>query len=127
MRSTNMISTTGLSPVIAAPTAAPTKAISEIGVSMTRPGPHSPMRPRGALARRALLVGEPVAQRLVTLVVAVEAIRHALDQAGTAAGAAARDRLVRGGEGRQHVLAVDGDARHAVGAGAVGDVVAGER
>ena len=35
----NMISTTGFRPQTAAPTAAPMKAISEIGVSMTRAGP----------------------------------------------------------------------------------------
>ena len=39
MKSMNMISATGRSPVIAAPTATPTKPFSEIGVRMTRPSP----------------------------------------------------------------------------------------
>jgi hypothetical protein len=46
MKSMNMISTIGRRPVIAAPTAAPTKPISAIGVSMTRPGPKRSCRPR---------------------------------------------------------------------------------
>ena len=40
-----MISTTGRSPSIAAPTPAPTKPSSEIGVSRTRSGPNSSSRP----------------------------------------------------------------------------------
>ena len=40
-----MISTIGRSPPIAAPTAAPTKPSSEIGVSRIRSGPNSPIRP----------------------------------------------------------------------------------
>ena len=39
MNSMNIISTTGFMPQTAAPTAAPMKAISEIGVSITRCGP----------------------------------------------------------------------------------------
>src|SRR5690606_29731805 len=42
----NMTSTTGLSPVIAAPTAAPTMAASEMGVSRTRSGPNLSSSPR---------------------------------------------------------------------------------
>src|SRR5579875_2439930 len=42
---TNMSSATGLSPVTAAPTAAPMKPISQIGVSMTRSGPKRWIRP----------------------------------------------------------------------------------
>ena len=45
-KSMNMISTTGLSPLIAAPTAAPTIAASEIGVSRTRSAPKRSSRPR---------------------------------------------------------------------------------
>ena len=37
----NISSTTGLRPVAAAPTAAPTNAASEIGVSRMRSGPNS--------------------------------------------------------------------------------------
>jgi len=40
-----MISTTGRSPSIAAPTPAPMKPSSEIGVSRTRSGPNSSSRP----------------------------------------------------------------------------------
>ena len=40
-----MISTIGRSPSIAAPTPAPTKPSSEIGVSRTRSGPNSSIRP----------------------------------------------------------------------------------
>ena len=40
-----MISTTGRSPSIAAPTPAPTKPSSEIGVSRTRSAPNSAIRP----------------------------------------------------------------------------------
>ena len=40
MKSENMISAIGLSPVIAAPMAAPMIACSEIGVSRTRNGPN---------------------------------------------------------------------------------------
>ena len=40
-----MISVTGLSPVIAAPTAAPTNALSVIGVSIILSGPNSDKRP----------------------------------------------------------------------------------
>ena len=43
-----MTSTTGRRPVIAAPTAAPTKPISAMGVSMTRSGPNSVISPRVA-------------------------------------------------------------------------------
>ena len=42
----NMISTTGLSPESAAPTAAPTIAASEIGVSRTRSAPNFASSPR---------------------------------------------------------------------------------
>src|SRR5258706_8023232 len=42
----NMSSTTGFRPVAAAPTAAPTKAASEIGVSRMRSAPNSSYRPR---------------------------------------------------------------------------------
>ena len=45
MKSMNMISTIGRSPVMAAPTAAPTKPISLIGVSMTRSSPKRSCRP----------------------------------------------------------------------------------
>ncbi len=48
-KSMNMISTTGLSPLIAAPTAAETMVASEIGVSRTRSGPKVSSRPRVAL------------------------------------------------------------------------------
>jgi hypothetical protein len=41
MKSMNCISATGRIPIIAAPTAAPTIAVSEIGVSMTRCSPNS--------------------------------------------------------------------------------------
>ncbi len=44
-----MISTTGRSPSIAAPTPAPTKPSSEIGVSRTRSGPNSSSRPAETL------------------------------------------------------------------------------
>ena len=40
-----MISTTGRRPIIAAPTPAPTKPASEIGVSRTRLGPYLSHRP----------------------------------------------------------------------------------
>ena len=42
---TNISSATGRRPVTAAPTAAPMKPISQIGVSMTRLGPNSWIRP----------------------------------------------------------------------------------
>src|ERR1700678_2670696 len=45
MKSPNMISTTGRSPVIAAPTATPVKPASEIGVSTTRAAPNSSTSP----------------------------------------------------------------------------------
>src|SRR5918996_4303827 len=45
-KSMNIISTTGLSPPMAAPTAAPTMAASEIGASLTRSGPKRSSRPR---------------------------------------------------------------------------------
>ena len=41
----NCISATGRMPIIAAPIAAPTIAVSEIGVSMTRSSPNSPTSP----------------------------------------------------------------------------------
>ena len=41
-----MISTIGFMPSIAAPTAEPSIALSEIGVSNTRAGPKSRCRPR---------------------------------------------------------------------------------
>ena len=49
MKSMNMISTTGLRPVSAAPTAADTMEASEIGVSRTRSAPWASSRPRVAL------------------------------------------------------------------------------
>lgn len=45
MKSMNCISATGRSPIIAAPTDAPTMAASEIGVSITRPSPKRSMNP----------------------------------------------------------------------------------
>ena len=45
MKSANCISATGRRPIIAAPTAAPTIAVSEIGVSMTRSSPNRASRP----------------------------------------------------------------------------------
>src|ERR1700674_129155 len=45
MKSPNMMSTTGRSPVIAAPTPTPVKPASEIGVSITREGPNSSTSP----------------------------------------------------------------------------------
>jgi hypothetical protein len=45
MKFSVMISTTGRWPAIAAPTAAPTKPSSEIGVSRTRSSPNSSSRP----------------------------------------------------------------------------------
>ena len=45
MNSMNMISITGRRPVAAAPTAAPRKPISDIGVSRTRSGPKLSSRP----------------------------------------------------------------------------------
>ena len=47
--SINIISTTGFIPITAAPTAAPVKAISEIGVSRTRSGPNSASKPSDVL------------------------------------------------------------------------------
>ena len=44
-KSMYMISATGLRPIIAAPMAAPTIAISEMGVSLTLSGPNSSRRP----------------------------------------------------------------------------------
>src|SRR5260370_11419433 len=49
MKSPNMISTTGRSPVIAAPTATPVNPASEIGVSTTRCAPNSSTRPERTL------------------------------------------------------------------------------
>src|SRR3981081_202463 len=48
-KSPNMMSTTGLIPVIAAPTARPVKPASEIGVSITRSVPNSSTRPDSTL------------------------------------------------------------------------------
>jgi hypothetical protein len=45
LKLTVMISTTGRPPAIAAPTAAPTKPSSEIGVSRTRSSPNSSISP----------------------------------------------------------------------------------
>jgi hypothetical protein len=45
VNSTNIISTTGLNPHTAAPTAAPMNPISEIGVSITRSAPYFSRRP----------------------------------------------------------------------------------
>ena len=53
MNSMNIISTTGLSPVAAAPTAAPRKPISLIGVSSTRPRAERLEQTFGALERPA--------------------------------------------------------------------------
>ena len=47
MKSANWSSTTGRSPIQAAPIAAPTKPSSEIGVSITRSSPNSSWRPGG--------------------------------------------------------------------------------
>src|SRR5664279_3903149 len=49
MKSPNMMSTTGRSPVMAAPTASPVKPASEIGVSSTRSLPNSSKRPARTL------------------------------------------------------------------------------
>jgi hypothetical protein len=46
MKSMNMISTTGLRPPMAAPTAADSSVASLIGVSRTRSGPNASSRPR---------------------------------------------------------------------------------
>src|SRR5580704_5023047 len=48
-KSPNMMSTTGRSPVIAAPTPIPVKPASEIGVSSTRSGPNSCTNPESTL------------------------------------------------------------------------------
>src|SRR5271169_2484743 len=49
MKSPNIMSTTGRSPVIAAPTAMPVKPASEIGVSSTRSVPNSSTSPESTL------------------------------------------------------------------------------
>src|SRR6266852_1920900 len=49
MKSPNIMSTIGRSPVIAAPTASPVKPASEIGVSRTRSFPNSSTRPDSTL------------------------------------------------------------------------------
>src|SRR3984893_18102349 len=49
MKSPNMISTTGRSPIIAAPTPTPVKPASEIGVSTTRSEPNSSTNPDSTL------------------------------------------------------------------------------
>src|ERR1700741_711956 len=49
MKSPNMMSTTGLSPVIAAPTPTPVNPASEIGVSITRSEPNSSTNPESTL------------------------------------------------------------------------------
>ncbi len=49
MKSANISSTTGFSPVMAAPTEAPKKPASEIGVSRTLSGPNSFSNPAVAL------------------------------------------------------------------------------
>src|SRR3984893_3486461 len=48
-KSPNMISTTGRSPVIAAPTPTPVNPASEIGVSITRSAPNSSTSPESTL------------------------------------------------------------------------------
>src|SRR6266567_2367299 len=48
-KSPNMMSTTGRSPVMAAPTPTPVKPASEIGVSTTRSAPNSSTRPERTL------------------------------------------------------------------------------
>ena len=82
-----MISTTGRSPSIAAPTPAPTKPSSEIGVSRTRSGPNSSSRPCGHLVgavedadllahhEDALVAGHLLAQREAQRL----AVAHRLD------------------------------------------------
>ncbi len=50
----NCISATGRMPIMAAPTAAPTIAVSAIGVSMTRSSPNSSMQAVGHLEGAAV-------------------------------------------------------------------------
>ena len=54
MKSMNCISATGRMPMYAAPIAAPTMAVSEIGVSMTRASPKRSMQALGDLERAAV-------------------------------------------------------------------------
>src|SRR5579864_8945181 len=49
MKSPNMMSTTGLSPVIAAPTPTPVNPASEMGVSITRSEPNSSTNPESTM------------------------------------------------------------------------------
>ena len=46
VNSTKLMDATGRNPAVAAPTATATMIASEIGMSITRPGPNSSTRPR---------------------------------------------------------------------------------
>ena len=71
MNSMNIISTTGFMPQTAAPTAAPMKAISEIGVSMTRSGPCEASSPSVTLnGPPAAAMSSPITMTLGSSVIA---------------------------------------------------------
>src|SRR5215216_1979474 len=68
------------------------------------------------------LLGRPVTGVAHPLRVGTGAVGPALDQRRSLAGAGAGNRRLRRFEDGEDVVAIDGDARHAIAAGALGDV-----
>src|SRR2546425_279863 len=135
------ISTTGLSPAIAAPTPAPTNVASEIGVSRTRSSPKRsrsprvtpkmpPIRPTSSpitKTRPALLLLGPVLGKVRAHRMAAPAVGHRLQERGPLAPAGARHGRAHGLVHREGVVAIDADPGDRVGGGARGDGLAGRR
>ena len=72
MNSMNIISTTGRIPIAAAPTPAPRKAISEIGVSITRDSPNFSIRPSVALKGPPDPISSPIRNTFGSLSISSE-------------------------------------------------------
>jgi hypothetical protein len=85
---------------------------------------QEPLVPRNGIALLPVvdLLGRPVVGR-IDLRVAVPAVGLHLDEARSFAATGAADRLVGRLVGEEEVVAVDGEARHAVGLRAVRDVL----
>src|SRR5438105_2229392 len=109
-----MISTTGRRPSIAAPTAAPTKPSSAIGVSMTRSAPNSFRNPAVILYEPS---NAPISSPIkITDRMALEAEALDVHERRDSLRAGALDGFADRVAHRQHVVAVDFDARDAIGA-----------
>ena len=67
MNSINIISTTGRMPIAAAPTPAPRKAISDIGVSITRSSPNFSINPSVALNGPPEPISSPIKKTVGSL------------------------------------------------------------